>query len=95
MLRDLFAMIAGLTGRAAPRLRLPIGPLMPLAWGMERVAELTGRTPLMTPDILAMARHKMFFSHAKAASALGYAPRPAAAAVADALAWFRAEGMLS
>jgi dihydroflavonol-4-reductase len=95
MLRDLFAMIARLTGRAAPRLRLPIGPLMPLAWGMERIAELTGKTPLMTPDILTMARHKMFFSHAKAAASLGYTPRPAAAAVEDALAWFRAEGLLA
>jgi dihydroflavonol-4-reductase len=95
MLRDLFAMIAGLTGRAAPRLQLPIGPLMPLAWGMERIAELTGKTPLMTPDILTMARHRMFFSHAKAAAAFGYAPRPAAAAVADALSWFRAEGRLA
>jgi dihydroflavonol-4-reductase len=95
LLRDLFAMIAQLTGRKPPRLRLPIGPLMPLAWGMERVAEMTGRPPLMTPDILTMARHKMFFSHAKAASALGYTPRPAAAAVADALAWYRAAGRLA
>jgi dihydroflavonol-4-reductase len=95
MLRDLFGLIARQTGRRPPRLRLPIGPLMPLAWGMERVAGLTGKTPLMTPDILTMARHKMFFSHSKAAARLGYAPRPAAAAVADALAWFRAEGMLT
>ncbi|MBB5373858.1 hopanoid-associated sugar epimerase [Acidocella aromatica] len=95
MLGELFAMIARMTGRAAPSLRLPIAPLMPLAWVMERIAEITGKTPLMTPDILKMARKKMFFSSAKAKAELGYAPRPAEAAVADALTWFRTEGLLA
>ena len=95
MLGELFALVARLAGRRPPRLRLPIAPLMPLAWAMERVAELTGKTPLMTPDILRMARKTMFFSSAKARAELGYAPRPAEAAVADALAWFRAEGLLA
>jgi len=94
MLGDLLAMIARMTGRRAPTIRLPITPLMPLAWAMERIAGITGKTPLMTPDILAMARKKMFFSSAKARAELGYAPRPAEAAVADALAWFRAEGRI-
>ena len=93
MLRELLAMIARQTGRRAPKLRLPIAPLMPLAWAMERIAGLTGKTPLMTPDILKMARKKMFFSSAKARAELGYAPRPAEAAVADALTWFRTEGI--
>jgi dihydroflavonol-4-reductase len=35
-----------------------------------------------------MARKKMFFSSAKARAALGYAPRPARQAIADAVAWF-------
>ncbi len=93
-LRDLLALIAGQLNRKPPKLRLPIAPLVPLAWAMERVAEMTGKTPLMTPDVLRMARKKMFFSSAKAMRELGYAPRPAADAVADALAWFGAQGML-
>lgn len=95
MLRDLLAMIAAQTGGKAPTLRLPITPLMPLAWVMERLAERTGKTPLMTPDILTMARKKMFFSSARAERDLGYRARPATVAVADALAWFRAQGMLA
>ena len=95
MLRELLALVAAQVGRKPPALRLPIGPLMPLAWAMERVANVTGKPPLMTPDILAMARKKMFFSSAKAQSQLGYAPRPAAEAVAGALAWFRTEGYLA
>ncbi len=95
MLRDLLALVAAHSGRKAPRLRLPVAPLMPLAWVMERIAERTGKTPLMTPDILHMAQKKMFFSWQKAKTELGYAPRPAARAVEDALIWFRKEGMLA
>ena len=43
---------------------------------------------------LRMARKKMYFSSAKAIAELGYAPRPAQAAIADAVAWFRANGMV-
>jgi dihydroflavonol-4-reductase len=93
-LRELLALIAAQTNRKPPNLRLPVAPLLPLAWIMERIAEATGKTPLMTPEILTMAKKKMFFSSAKAERALGYTPRPAAAAVADALIWFRAAGML-
>lgn len=95
MLRDFLALIAAQTGRKPPTIRLPIAPLMPLAWAMERIASVTGKTPLMTPEILTMARKKMYFSSAKAQRELGYSPRLAALAVADALAWFRAEGMLT
>lgn len=95
MLGEFFAMVAQLSHRRAPRIRLPIAPLMPLAWAMERVAGFTGKTPLMTPDILTMARKKMFFSADRARRDLGYAPRPAVQAVADALDWFRAQGMLA
>jgi dihydroflavonol-4-reductase len=41
-----------------------------------------------------MARHKMFYSSAKAMGELGYSPRPLRVAVEDAVAWFRANGML-
>ena len=94
MMRDVLAIIARQTGRAAPRIRLPIGPLVPLAAVLEWVAGFTGKTPLMTPDVLKMARKKMFFSSAKAIRELGYTPRPAEQAVADALSWFRAQGWL-
>ncbi len=94
MLRELLSLIAAQANRKPPTLRLPITPLMPLAWVMEQIANITGKTPLMTPEILAMARKKMFFTAARAQAELGYRPRPAAAAVADALTWFRAQGML-
>ncbi len=89
LLRDIFAHISRLVGRAPPRLRLSPGILLPLAIGCEAIARVTGANPLVTRDTLAMARKKMFFSSAKARAELGYAPRPASEAIADAVAWFR------
>lgn len=94
MLRDLLRMIANTSRRRPPLMKLPIGPLMPIAAVMEKLAERSGNPPLMTREVLQMARKKMFFSSAKAATELGYAPRPAAAAVEDALDWFGVQGML-
>jgi dihydroflavonol-4-reductase len=55
---------------------------------------LTGIPPMMTRDHLKMARKKMFYSSAKATAELGYRPRPIREAVEDAVAWFKAHGML-
>jgi dihydroflavonol-4-reductase len=93
-LSALLALIAEAVGRKPPRIRLPIGPLVPVAIGAEWFARVTGRTPALTRETLAMARKKMFFSSEKAEAELGYRARPAREAIADALAWFRAEGML-
>ena len=90
----LLGMVALAAGRRPPRIRLPIAPLWPVALAAEGLARLTGITPMLTRDHLAMARKTMFFSSARAIAELGYAPRPAQAAIADALAWFRANGML-
>ena len=76
LLRDLLAMIARMAGRSPPLLALPIGPLMPVAAVMEALAKLTGREPLMTRDHLKMARHRMFFSSAKAFTELGLSATP-------------------
>jgi dihydroflavonol-4-reductase len=94
MLRDLLGMIARLSMRRRPMLRLPISPLMPVAAVMEWSASRSGNPPIMTREVLQMARKKMFFSSAKAMKELGYAPRPARVAVEDALEWFGTQGML-
>lgn len=91
-LAAILAEVAGLSGRRPPRLRLPIAPLMPVAYVAETLARLSGGEPFVTGDGLRMARKKMYFSSRKAAAELGYAPRPARAGLADAVAWFRAAG---
>jgi dihydroflavonol-4-reductase len=87
LLGDLFALVAQAAGRKPPRIKLPLAPLYPVALACEALARF-GVEPVVTRETLAMARKKMFFSSAKARAALGYAPRPARQAIADAVAWF-------
>lgn len=93
-LRALLTLIAELTGRRPPRLRLPIAAVWPMACVMEAIARRTGTEPRVTRDSLRMARKKMFYSSAKAAAELGYHPRPTSDALTDAITWFRTAGML-
>jgi dihydroflavonol-4-reductase len=94
-LQELLGTIARLTGRKAPRIKLPRLPLFPLAFGAQAIAHLTGKEPLLTVDGLRMSRYKMFFTSAKAERELGYRSRPYEEGVVDALAWFREAGYLT
>jgi dihydroflavonol-4-reductase len=92
-LAAILGTIARLVGRRAPAVQLPVAAVWPVALVAEAVGRSTGREPFVTRDGLRMARHKMFFSSAKAERELGYSCRPAVEGLADAIAWFRAEGM--
>lgn len=92
---DILAMIDDVVGRPRQRrVRLPNAALVPLALGMEGAARAFGIEPLVTREMLAMAKKRMYFSSAKAAAELGYTARPPREAFADAIAWFRAQGRL-
>jgi dihydroflavonol-4-reductase len=87
-LRDLLMLVARLRGRKARPVALPHGALLPVAGAAEAWARLTGREPLVTREGLALSRHRMFFTSARAERELGYRYRPAEEAVRDALDWF-------
>jgi len=93
-LQAMLADIGGLVGRKAPRVKLPRGPLFPLAYAAEAVARFTGKEPFLTADALRMSRYRMFFSSEKAKRELGYSARPYAKGLEDALAWFGGNGYL-
>ncbi len=92
-LPNLLRLVDRVMGKPRSRLRLPREAVWPLAVISEGLARF-GVEPLVTRDHLRMASKTMFFSHAKAASELGFQPRPALDAVADAVAWFRSTGRL-
>ncbi|MEO6092008.1 MAG: hopanoid-associated sugar epimerase [Novosphingobium sp.] len=91
----LLGEIAAQLGRRAPTIALPRRALFPLAHANELIARITGREPFLTVDSLRMAAHHMYFTSAKARAELGYKARPWREAVADALGWFRAAGMIA
>ncbi len=94
-LREILMVIAGIVGRKPPTVRIPHDLILPIAYLAESWARLSGRgEPFVTIDGIKMAKKRMYFSSAKAVAELGYAPRPAADALADAVAWFQANGYL-
>jgi len=95
LLGDMLREIARLVGRSPPRLRLPRLAIFPIAYGAEAIAHFTGREPFVTTTGLRLAKDRMFFTSAKAERGLGYRARPYGQALAEAIAWFRQNGLLS
>lgn len=94
-LRQILVAIAAISGGRGPLFRVPHGLILPIAYAAEAWTRLTGgEEPFATVDGVRMARKKMFFTCEKAVRQLGYAPRPAGEALADAIRWFRQNGYL-
>jgi dihydroflavonol-4-reductase len=91
-LHEILAVIAHLTGRRAPRLRVPYAGALAIACAAEAWSLLFGGEPLANIDSVRMARAPMFFSSDKARIELGFQTRPAAEALARAVDWFRVVG---
>lgn len=86
---DILTRLAGISGQRPPRLRLPHGLLLPMAWLSECWARLTGNDdPRLTVTGVRLAQKVMFFSSERARRELGYAPRPADEALREAVEWF-------
>jgi dihydroflavonol-4-reductase len=86
--------IAELAGCSVPLIRIPWYFALPAAVAGEARAYFTGREPLATWAGVLLSRHKMYFSSAKAERELGYAARPYANALRDAVGWFASHGYL-
>lgn len=93
-LAAILAEIARVSGRRPPKVRLPHAAVMPVAVVAEAWGRLVEREPFVTLDGLRMSRKRMYFSSARAETTLGFVPRPAAQALADAVTWFRERGYL-
>jgi dihydroflavonol-4-reductase len=93
-LREILFEIAALVGRRPPRVRLPTGVVLPIAYVAEAIARITGRPGRVTVESVRMARKRMFFSSEKATRELGYTWRPPTQALQDAISWLREMGSL-
>ncbi|GAB3675019.1 hopanoid-associated sugar epimerase [Salinisphaera aquimarina] len=93
-LAGILTLIAELTDRPPPKVKLPHGLVLPVAHAAEAFAKLSGRTPFVTVDGVKLARKRMYFSHARADAELGYQSRDARDALADAIAWYFAHRYL-
>ncbi|MGR9086445.1 MAG: hopanoid-associated sugar epimerase [Gammaproteobacteria bacterium] len=94
-LKQILGVVANLTHRRPPRVRLSSNMVLPLAYAAETWARLTdGDEPMVTVDGVRLSRQLMYFSSEKAQKQLGYQPRPADMALADAISWFQTEACI-
>jgi dihydroflavonol-4-reductase len=91
-LAEIFARLAGITGRPAPRWRMPYAVAWLGAAVLEGLARARGRTPRVSLTAVRMARKRMFFSPAKAVAELGLPQTDVDEALRDAVQWFSAHG---
>ncbi len=92
-LRELFERLASISGRPAPRIRIPYGVALGFAIGADFVSRrITRKPPRASLTEVRMARKKMFFDHGKAARELGYNPGPIDTALSDAINYYRMIG---
>jgi dihydroflavonol-4-reductase len=95
LLKQMLDILAAVTGRRAPRWKIP--HVLAYAAGCvdTAVARLSGREPQIPLEGVRMARHKMFVDASKAGRELGFVPGPIEAALERAARWYEANGYIS
>jgi dihydroflavonol-4-reductase len=91
-LQTILGIICGLSDKKPPSIKLPHNLILPIAWCMERWANISKKEPRVTVDEVRMSKHLMYFSSDKAIKDLGYQIRPAKEAIKDAIEWFIKNG---
>ena len=87
-LAQILQLLAKITGRKAPTLRLPYAVAYCAGVCSTAWAEVTGVPPRVPIDAVRMARKKMWVTHEKARRELGFQPAPAETALRHAAEWF-------
>ena len=91
-LKEILDLLAKVSGRSAPRIRLP----RPVALGLAAVSTTssywTKRPPQVPWEAVRMAGRKMFFDSSRAVQELGLPQHPVEEALAKAVRWFQQNG---
>jgi dihydroflavonol-4-reductase len=86
---EILEVLARISGRPAPKLRLPYGLALGFSFLETAWAGVTGREPRAPLEAVRMARKKMFVATDKAEHELGFHPGPVEDALRRAVQWFR------
>jgi len=91
-LDQLWAMLALITGRAVPRVRIPNALLFSLALADElRCRFIRNGVPIVPLEGVRMSQHRYYADSSKAMRELDYRPGPIEDALRRAVAWYRAQ----
>jgi dihydroflavonol-4-reductase len=93
-LRQILEQLASISGRPAPRMRIPWVVALAAGAVSTGMARLTGGEPRVPLDGVRMSRKKMWVTHAKAERELGWRPSPAELGLRRAVEWFQSHGYI-
>ena len=91
-LKQVLDTLAKITGLHAPRLKIPHGLALGVAYADTVFSRLVGREPRIPVEGVKIARHMMFVDCSRAPRELGFQASPVAAALERAVRWYEANG---
>jgi dihydroflavonol-4-reductase len=91
-LKQLLDILARITGRPAPRLRIPHSVALAVAYADTLISRLRGRAPQIPVEGVKIARHMMFVDCSRAQRELDFVAGPVAAALERAVQWYEGHG---
>jgi dihydroflavonol-4-reductase len=94
-LKQILDALSAITGRPAPRVRLPHAIALAAGYADELFSRLAGREPQIPVEGVKMSRLRMFVESDKAARELGYKPTSVEAALERAVRWYEEHGYLA
>ncbi len=87
-LSEAFAILAGVTGRAAPTVRLPYAAALGAAWASAAIGKALRRPPAVPLEAVRMAAKRMWVDPSWSVRELGLPQTPVTQAFREAVAWF-------
>jgi dihydroflavonol-4-reductase len=92
-IREVFCLLAQLTGLPEPRRKVPYAVALAAAYVSEWIADVvTHRIPAATVTGVKLTRRVMHFDAGPSLAELGLRPRPVIQSLREAVQWFRAVG---
>ncbi|NCD34123.1 MAG: NAD-dependent epimerase/dehydratase family protein [Spartobacteria bacterium] len=89
LMSEYFGMISAITGVSAPKLKLPLWIVLPMAYGFHALWRLTKKDPFVRVSTVKRAMLDLYYSNNKAKEELGYTPHSLKKALFDEISWFK------
>lgn len=93
-LKAMLDLLSKITGLPAPKLKIPHGLALGVAYANTVFSRLLGREPSIPVEGVKIARHMMFVDCSRAPRELGFQAGPVAAALERAVRWYEANGYI-
>src|SRR3989440_4286000 len=94
-LKGVLDLLAQITGLAAPKLKIPHGLALGVAYANTAFSRLLGREPGIPVEGVKIAQHMMFVNVKRAQKELGFKPGSVTAALERAVRWYADNGYVS